>query len=992
LLSLRIGLAVGDVALEDGDAHGMPVVEAARLCASAEGGQILCTEVVHAVAGSRSTHRSVALGEFELRGIANKVAVRDVSWREPDRAASELPPALRLTGAQAFVGRREELERALACWSTVTSTAEPRVVLVAGDPGIGKTRLARELATAGAADGLVLAGRSDPQLAVPLQPIVEALRFEQAVVGDEVAGDLPVAYRLLEQRPSHAPVVGRRTADLLLGDRSLLFDELTTVIERLAESRPTLLVLDDLHWADELTLHFARQLMVIPPQSGLLLVATYRDHEIDRRHPLADLLADWRRRPGVEPIALRGLDAGAVSALVDGFTGDQSANSPAELARVVHEETNGNPFFVTELLHHLNETGYAATDAGGVWRLDEYLDRVGLPQGVRDVVGRRLSALPEGADAVLRAASVMGREFDIRTLIDVCNGDEAAVLDGADAGLRAGLLHDVVGGDRMAFSHAIVRDVLQRELSGTRRRRLHERIALAIERAGDTSYEAIRALAEHWRDAGVREPAVRYLHRAAELAIDSVAYEDAERLARHALDLTGADDDRGRAELLLLAAHAQNKAGVALQAKEDVWEAAIIARRLGDHELLADAALEFGGMWGVVTDPFESRRLELLREAFAGPLEPERRALIGACIAAESTAGLEPAERTALVTQALALLDDRSDPAAGALTCQRAMLAFFQAGHSMAALSGIMSPGRLLQYAERLQDREWRLLGFELRGRLRLATAQIEGGNADLDMRDKLAKDLQRPEYLWSAQLRRIERAISAGRFADAEQLIPAVGPTSAAMWPEGFDLVFTTQVLWRLRTVQGRFNEIARHIPPLIETTQATGQVDVAHPMLAAVDAGDIDALRDLPPPPASPDLNIVQLFSDTIWQAYLVRRAILLGLHDDATAAVRVLQEYPDAPTNFNEVATFGVNAHWIGRAHVFLGDLDAGIASLDRALDLYHQRGQRPWIVHAEWDLAQALRERGRNDDHARAMTLDARAAAEATELDIRARICS
>src|SRR4029450_12629402 len=145
--------------------------------------------------------------------------------------------------------------------------------------------------------------------------------------------------------------------------------------------------------------------------------------------------------------------------------------------------------------------------------------------------------------------------------------------------------------------------------------------------------------------------------------------------------------------------------------------------------------------------------------------------------------------------------------------------------------------------------------------------------------------------------MRRIDRTLSAGQCAEAEQLIPTAGPTSAAMWGEGADLVYTTQLLWRLRTVQGRFNEIARDIPPLIETMQATGQVDDAHPMLAAVDAGDIDALRDLPPPSPSPALTIVPLFYDPIWQASLIRRAVLLGLHDDAATALGVVRQYPDA-----------------------------------------------------------------------------------------------
>ena len=248
-------------------------------------------------------------------------------------------------------------------------------------------------------------------------------------------------------------------------DRMRILDELAVLIGRLADERPVLFVLDDLHWADHATLLVIRHLLTFATPAPLMLVLTYRDTELDRRHPLSDLLVDLRRQGATTRINLEGLAVVHVEELLTMLSQHRVDAAGAEIARRVHAETDGNPFFVTEMMHHLIESG-VVVEADGRWRVDVPLERIGLPEGVRDVVSRRLSALPAGCDDVLEVIAVVGREADLALVIDVAGLDEDLVVDTIDAAVHSGLLIEVPGHDRVAFCHAIVREVLHGELRG----------------------------------------------------------------------------------------------------------------------------------------------------------------------------------------------------------------------------------------------------------------------------------------------------------------------------------------------------------------------------------------------------------------------------------------------------------------------------------------------------------------------------------------------
>jgi predicted ATPase len=249
-----------------------------------------------------------------------------------------------------------------------------------------------------------------------------------------------------------------------------------------------LFVLDDVHWADRPTLGLLRRILQSDRPGAVLLLATYRDTDIDRRHPLGEIVADLRRESRATRIALSGLDEAGLSALLSDRAGH---DAPAQFVRLLLDETEGNPFFVEEVLLHLVETG-TIYQRDGVWMSDMAAEDLGLPEGVRDVIGRRLSRLSDTANDLLTVAAVVGRDFDLAPVITVGKLDRDAALDAIDAAIRTGLVTEVTQtAGRFSFSHALVRQTLLEEISSARRVRLHWRIGEALAASGRASLATI---------------------------------------------------------------------------------------------------------------------------------------------------------------------------------------------------------------------------------------------------------------------------------------------------------------------------------------------------------------------------------------------------------------------------------------------------------------------------------------------------------------------
>ena len=644
-LAVRIGISVGDVTFDGDDCFGLAVVEAQRLESAADPGAIWCTDVVAQLARGRGGHTFVSLGELSLKGLADPVAASSVLW-EPIRETSDpdagLPAVLAGSGFP-FSGRAEIFEQLLQSWN-VGAAGGFAVALLAGEPGAGKTRLAQELArrvrTDGTVDGvppLVLAGRCDEEGA-PFQPFGTALEYfvrqespDRTALGN-FPGDLDRLVPRLGDLVEGLPPPLRDEPD---AERHRLFQAVESWLSVGGAQRPRLLVIDDLHWADQPTLLLVKHLIRFRP-NGLVIVGTYRDTDVDRAHPLSAMLSEYRTTSEITRIRVGGLGLGGVCELLERAGGHGLDDLGRQFAERVQRETSGNPFFVGEVLRDLIENG-TLVQRDGQWTSELQVHEAGISEGVREVVGQRLHRLGEAVEQVLRTAAVIGFEFDVSLLADVLGFGVDGVLDALDAATAANLLIDV-GADRHRFAHGLVRETLHGELSSSRRSREHRKVALALEARHAGSLDDVTPdLAAHWTEAtigGDRGRAIEFSVRAAELAADRGAHENAARWIRRSLELMADDDRDWSAEHRRVLVHLAEAEAVSAMAPEARLHALEAGRAAVDAEDPATAvrALRVRARHSFsASDPADPERVELLRDALSmSSLDPwQRAALLG---------------------------------------------------------------------------------------------------------------------------------------------------------------------------------------------------------------------------------------------------------------------------------------------------------------------------------------------------------------------------
>jgi len=416
-----------------------------------------------------------------------------------------------------------------------------RVVLMAGEPGIGKTRLAEEAARRAAAAGMQVAwGRCHEGDGAPaLWPWAQVVRQLAAELGPgQLAAMLGPSAGwlgpLLSELSGPAGPAGPRPVADLGAARFQLNQAVAGLLRRLADTRPLLVVVDDLHWADVPSLSLLAFLAAELNDASLVVVGTYRDVEVVAGRPLAETLGALAREPVVERIALGGLDRAGVARLIGRAIGGR----PAEpLVQAVHDRCGGNPFFITELLRLLqSERRLAAPDAAAAARRE-------VPLGVRDVLRARLARLPDQTGTVLMVAAVAGRGFDLDLIEAVTGLDDEPALDAAEAAVLAGLVvEDDRAAGRYRFAHALVRETIYEDISRARRARLHARVAEALVAVRGAEPEPAAEMAYHcWQAAPVigAGRALPYLLRAGEQAAAQLAYEAADEQFARALELAG---------------------------------------------------------------------------------------------------------------------------------------------------------------------------------------------------------------------------------------------------------------------------------------------------------------------------------------------------------------------------------------------------------------------------------------------------------------------
>jgi class 3 adenylate cyclase len=584
-MRIRVAIHTGEVELRDGDYFGRAVNRAARLRSLAAGGQILCSgATAELVIDSLPDDVVLAdLGMRQLRNLARPEHVFELRLESADDApatpTSDAPmqrpdlPAV-LTGPGPFVGRGRELAQLLSSWQTALDGGM-RAVLIAGEPGVGKTRLAGEWSRHAYEQGaFILYGRCDEDLGAPYQPFAEALRSLIPCVETSRLRGMRGVEALLPLVPGLADVLPDRAAPPRADpdtERYALFDAVVTLLGVASTSAPVILILDDLHWAAKPTLLLLRHLLRFGEHTRVQIIGTYRSTDLDRSHPLAAMLADLHRDGTETRISLSGLDANDVTAYVA-----EAGYDDQELARALASVTGGNPFFLIEALRHVDESG-------GVW------DQSTLPQGVREAVSRRLSRLPVETNKALAAAAVVGSRFALELVEHVVGQD---LVDAFDEACKAGIVIEESGG-HYRFNHAIVRQSLLAELASVRRMRLHQRIATTLETKPGADDEQLAELAHHYFEcawAGNAAKAVEYCRRAADQAMARLGYEGAADLydrALHALEeldeeLPDRDDQAAellvaRCEALLAAGDVASAAGAVSQLHQATLDSARLA-------------------------------------------------------------------------------------------------------------------------------------------------------------------------------------------------------------------------------------------------------------------------------------------------------------------------------------------------------------------------------------------------------------------------------
>jgi class 3 adenylate cyclase len=994
-LAVRVGLSLGDVTREQGDWFGTPVIEAARLCAAADGAQILAADIVRLTARGRGGHTFRPIGPMTLKGLPEPVLACAVTWEPLAPVGFPLPPRLEARPPIAMVGREVEQAVLGRAWSEVKD-GHRRVVLLAGEPGIGKTRLATEAALAAHRDGAaVLLGRCDEDVRLPYQPFVEALRHYVAHAADGV-----LAAHVREHKGELGrlvPELGRRVAELPAPqvaegetERYLLFEAAAGLLSVASEEQPLVLVLDDLQWAGAPDLLLLKHVVRTAMRLRLLVIGTYRDSDLTRTHPLTALLADLRREAGVERVVLRGLDEPAVVALMT--AAGHALEAPGlRLAHAIHQETEGSPLFIGEILRNLTESG-AVFREGERWTYKGDVAGLGIPEGVKEAIGRRLARLPESTYKVLGLASVIGRQFDLLLLARLAEASEDVLLDGLEQAAAAALVREVGGSPGLfEFTHALIRSTLYEELGATRRARLHRTIGEALEELTAAAPDArIDELAHHWylaTRAADPAKAIAYARRAGDRALAALAFEEASAHYERALDAHEPRDRPGQAlrcDLLLALAEAQRRAGDTRYA-ETIRSAADLARAVGDPERLARAALGNANPGGFFTGIAPAPDvIALYEEAIAalGTEETLLRARLLGQLASQLMYTPEHERRDRLSREAVDIarrVGDRMGLAQVLLTRTLAI------NHPTSLAERLALTRELGALARELGNQEIAFNAAFHRAGALLESGDAAGCEQAIAEVGRLAGELRQPYNTWWAAIGATMLAnMRAEPDAEAKGLAALDIGTRAGIPDAG--QAFGAQLV-NLRIRQGRLDELEEAVRANAETNP---HIPAWRSTLAFLYC-EVDRLAE-----AREQFDLaaetgLELGKDWTWSADLVNRAqVCAALDDTAAAAILYDQVRPVA----EQVAVIAGMVLCSGSFGLFAGLLAACARRWDdaerhfqAALATNARIGASNELVYARRAYAAMLLDRNAPGDAARAGQLIAEGLAEAEAFGFR-----
>jgi DNA-binding CsgD family transcriptional regulator/tetratricopeptide (TPR) repeat protein len=882
----------------------------------------------------------------------------------------DIPGSLRSTATSPFVGRVAELEKLRTLMPRVGGEGG-RVGLIAGEPGVGKSRLVREFAAEVGAEGaLVLHGSCDAAVSTPYGPFVEALDHllrvtDVAELREALSGGGGEIARLVPELPA---LVGDLPAPVAADpdtERHRLHMAVAELLAEVSRSRPILLVVEDGHWADAPTLLLIRHLARAAWKARLMLLMTFRDTEAELAPELTETLADLRRSENVLRMRLSGLTEAEVSDLVSRSAGRAGAHASElnELAEAIHDLTGGNAFLVCELWRDLAETG-ALEVASGQVKPTVALSELGSPDSVREVVSQRLARLPPQTTEVLELAAVAGPEFDLEPIRRAAGLSEADLVGALEQAVGSGTIEELPS-RRLAFrfTHELVRRALYDRLSRVRRAELHLRVGEALEDAGHLSGRSLVDLAHHFGAAaqlGGGERAIDYNLRAASAASAALAFADAAARLRTAIEL-GIEDEPRRAAALLELGAASHRAGKAIDAQQALAAAAQIGRDLGDPELLGRAAVGYEeACWRPALPNDEA--VVMLEEALAAIDEADEgyeELRIGLLAGLARALGLQgDAERSALVRDnAVALAREIGDRRG--LVRVLAGSYWARGATPMEDILAMLTEARDL--ASELGDPEghadaiaWQVPAF-------VALSDLEAARAEVAVLLELAERTAQPFISHVAEHYGSAIALGDGAIAEAEQR--AIRSNEWSRLLSGRDALGSFGIqMFGIRREQGRLAELAPAVrilagdpdrqgpwqPGLVAVLAELGMETEARQELAKLAAGGIEGFR-------------ASLWLGTL--VYLTDASAALG--DEAMAALLYPELEPFAGKNVmigHLVACYGSADRYLGMLAATLGEAALAERHFECALEQNREMEARTWLAHTAYEYGRFLRRRG------------------------------
>ena len=885
-----------------------------------------------------------------------------------------------------LVGRARE-SGLLRDWWTSVGQGAGRLLLVDGDPGIGKTRLVVDLAQAVEAGGaLVLWGRCDEDPVAPFQPFAEALgRYFQSLSADRISRmpdwQLTELSRLVLRLREYAPTAEDEGGDPER-ERFRFFEAVVATLNELASSGPVLLVIDNLHAADEPTLLLLRHVLRGADDAKLGIVGMFIDTEVPAAHRLRAMLADFRTVHPVATVHLRGLSSAGVEELLRAWP-----NAPADLVPQLCRLTDGNPLFLDELLRQLGYREAEQAEEGDA----PVPPNLSPTEAIRELVARRVSRLPEDVIYLLQAAAVAGPECEAGVVAEAAELTPERQLDALDRAEESRLLRRVGEEirDRYAFTHTLVRDAIYGELLRGRRLRYHHKIAVAMERLhADELDTYVNELAHHFYMGAAladADKATHYCRAAGERSLRLLAFEEAAVHFTRSLEVAeqfGPSASEARCDALIALAEAQNRAGDTASANANFERAASLARSIRDAERLAAAALRAGPLSYLGIVRANEEQIRLLEEALAALPEGKDshlRAMVTARL------GLVIVYRTdlptaesmprslALSNAAVAMARRLGDRVALGYALNARMHALWGVG---AAPERLATGTELGEIADDIGDELLALHGHMWRIRELLAQGHVDAVNEEIARfraRDTGPVHPLEASYAFNVTAM---MALLEGKFERAEQLGQralevAEGHNELALSFYGALMLWTW---WQRDDLTGpvrMFREVVAQTPTEYLTVPA------ALALLHA-EAGDADSSMDqLRSLAAVGWQNVADDQSEGVSLAMAAAACSVLGAlaSDVAPPLYEVMRRYAGTAivVRAPAAACLGPADHYLGLLAGTMGDLALAEVHHEAALRLARRMGSPPFVAAAEVELARILRLRRPTADEERVAVL-------------------